>query len=79
MGHYVRASHETCIVARKGKAKVANRSILSTFSAIAGEHSEKPEAFYRDIVERLTPGPYVELFARRHRDGWTCLGNELQP
>ena len=22
-------------------------------------------------------GPYLELFARRQRPGWTCLGNEM--
>lgn len=76
MGHFVRAEHETCIVATRGKIKVLSRSIRSTFEAPVGLHSEKPEMFYREIVERLSPGPYVELFARRQREGWTCLGPE---
>lgn len=40
-----------------------------------GEHSQKPEAFY-DLVERVSPGPYLELFARRNRLGWDTWGNE---
>jgi N6-adenosine-specific RNA methylase IME4 len=76
MGRYVRAAHETCIVARRGRFKPACLSIRSVFEAPTGEHSEKPEAFY-ELVERLTPGPYAELFARRSRAGWTQWGNEL--
>lgn len=40
-----------------------------------GRHSEKPEAFF-DLVERVSPGPYLELFARRQRLGWDTWGNE---
>lgn len=39
-------------------------------------HSAKPDEFY-ELVERLYPGPRVELFARNHRPGWTCFGDEL--
>jgi len=77
MGHYVRAEHETCLIATRGRPKILSRSVRSTFDAPAGRHSEKPDAFY-EIVEKLCAGPYVELFARRHRANWTCLGNELQ-
>jgi N6-adenosine-specific RNA methylase IME4 len=38
-------------------------------------HSSKPDHFY-DLVEQVSPGPYVELFARRHRLGWDVWGNE---
>lgn len=41
-----------------------------------GRHSQKPEAFY-DLVERVSPGPYVELFARRARLGWDVWGDEI--
>lgn len=78
LGRYVRASHETCIVAARGRATrlIKSRSLRSTFAAPAGRHSEKPEIFY-DMVEELARGPYVELFARRRRRGWTCIGNEV--
>jgi N6-adenosine-specific RNA methylase IME4 len=41
-----------------------------------GRHSQKPEAFY-DLVERVSPGPHHEMFARRVRPGWTAMGNEV--
>lgn len=40
-----------------------------------GRHSAKPEAF-QDMVESVSPGPYIELFARRSRLGWATWGNE---
>lgn len=40
-----------------------------------GKHSEKPDAFY-DLVEQVSPAPYVELFARRARFGWDYWGDE---
>jgi hypothetical protein len=40
------------------------------------ERSEKPEEVARRI-ERLFPGPYLELFARRPRRGWVTWGNEI--
>lgn len=40
-----------------------------------GKHSAKPEAFL-DLVEQVSPGPYLELFARRNRLGWDTWGNE---
>lgn len=75
MGRIVRAAHETCIVAVRGKPKPISRSIRSRFSAPTGRHSAKPEAFF-DLVEALAAGPYAELFARRQRPGWTCLGDQ---
>jgi N6-adenosine-specific RNA methylase IME4 len=40
------------------------------------KHSKKPEHF-QDIVETVSPGPYLELFARRKRLGWHAWGNEV--
>ena len=76
MGRTVRGEHETCLIATRGKPVTLDKSIRSTFTDIVGRHSEKPESFYK-IVERLRAGPYCELFARRQREGWTCMGNEL--
>jgi len=39
------------------------------------EHSRKPDEQY-ELVERCSPGPYLEMFARHHRPGWTQWGNE---
>ncbi|HYE91189.1 MAG TPA: MT-A70 family methyltransferase, partial [Terriglobales bacterium] len=78
MGRYVRNAHETCLIGARGKAAklIQHHGVPSVFDAPRGQHSAKPDAFY-DIVEKLAPGPYVELFARRQRAGWTCLGNEV--
>lgn len=76
MGRIVRGAHETCLIAVRGRPVVKSRSVRSMFEAEVGRHSAKPEAFY-STVERLYDGPYTELFARAHRPGWQCLGNEL--
>jgi N6-adenosine-specific RNA methylase IME4 len=39
-------------------------------------HSQKPEEF-QTLVESVSPGPYLELFARRVRPGWSVWGNEV--
>lgn len=79
MGRYVRNAHEVCLIGSRGKGHrlIANRAVPSVFDAPRGEHSAKPDAFY-ELVERLAgDGPRVELFARRRRPGWTCMGNEV--
>lgn len=43
--------------------------------ASAGSHSRKPDVFI-DLIEQVSPGPYLELFARRQRLGWDTWGNE---
>lgn len=40
------------------------------------EHSRKPDLAY-DLIERCSPGPYLELFARRGREGWIQWGDEV--
>lgn len=78
MGRTVRAEHEVAIVGTRGRPATRSKSIRSTFEAPVPErgHSAKPEAF-SELVEALVPGPRLELFARRQRPGWTCLGNEI--
>lgn len=54
---------------------------VETILAPMFEHSRKPEEV-QSRIERLMPlrpeqGYYLELFARRRRPGWVCLGNEL--
>lgn len=48
----------------------------STRTSPIGEHSEKPEEVRRRI-ERLFPGPYLELYARKPAPAWTVWGNEI--
>jgi N6-adenosine-specific RNA methylase IME4 len=42
------------------------------------EHSRKPDELY-SIIEQCSPGPYLELFARQPRCGWTQWGDALRP
>lgn len=68
---------EFLMVATKGSPEVVARlrsSIIDAPAAIFG-HSAKPEAFI-DYIEMVSPGPYVELFSRRHRFNWDVWGNE---
>lgn len=77
MGRYVRASHETCVIAARGKAFPSNRGVRSRFSAKAGVHSRKPPEFFA-IVESMYPAsPKAEMFARAIRSGWEQSGMEL--
>jgi len=89
MGRYTRAQHETCIIAARGKmaSEIRAHNIRSVFHApvpadpqggARGRHSAKPDRFYTDIVMQLAAGPYVELFARKLRAGWTVLGNQAK-
>lgn len=79
MGRYTRQSHETCIIATRGRGikLIANHGIRSVFEAPVGRHSEKPDAFY-EIVRELTTGRRCELFARRVRKGFTPFGNQVE-
>lgn len=76
MGRVTRNVHEVALVCRRGKPKRLRADVPSVFFAPRGRHSEKPDEFYT-LIEKLFPGPYVELFARRHRPGWTCMGDEV--
>lgn len=74
MGRTFRAAHEVCLVGRRGRPEVLSKSERSVLFAPVREHSQKPEEFF-ELVERLSPGPFLELFSGGHtRPGWTCLG-----
>lgn len=78
MGRILRGAHETCLVGARGRyaAEVLDKGQRTVFLAPVGEHSAKPDEFYR-IAERAFPGPRVELFARTARRGWEGYGREL--
>lgn len=77
MGHYVRGSHEVCLICVRGSALPATRSQRSTFCAPVGVHSEKPGLFYRIVEDMYPHSRRVELFSRRRRAGWECYGLEV--
>lgn len=57
---------------------IVRRDVGTWYEWPRGAHSTKPEAFY-DLVESVSPGPYLELFARRQRLGWDTWGDEALP
>jgi N6-adenosine-specific RNA methylase IME4 len=70
------SSAEFLLVATRGKPERLSKlpsSVITT--AAPKQHSRKPDAFL-DLVEQVSPGPYVELFARRARFGWDYWGDE---
>jgi N6-adenosine-specific RNA methylase IME4 len=76
VGHYLRNTTEHAILASRGAAMTpANKPISTWFQwPRCGRHSVKPGGFY-DLVERVSPGPFVELFARQPRLGWDSWGH----
>jgi N6-adenosine-specific RNA methylase IME4 len=82
MGRLARGAAEFLLVGVRGDRpselynQVEDRSIRNVFFAPATPHSRKPEVV-QDALEKMFPGvPKLELFARRDRPGWTCIGNE---
>ncbi len=54
---------------------ITRRDLPTHFVWPKGPHSQKPDAFY-DLVESVSPGPYLEMFSRRSRLGWDTWGDE---
>ena len=74
-GYWTRAQGEQCWLATKGKPKRQAADVRQLIVAPRREHSRKPDEVHSRI-ERLVAGPYLELFARTPRKGWTVWGNE---
>ena len=69
---------EFLLIAVRGNPPVTKRHASNVLLAPAAnnhQHSSKPELFL-DLIEQVSPGPYLELFARRQRLGWDTWGNE---
>jgi N6-adenosine-specific RNA methylase IME4 len=67
---------ELLLVGVKGSPPVVKRLRSSVVSAKKPRaHSVKPECF-QDAIEQVSPGPYLELFARRERLGWDTWGDQ---
>ena len=76
MGHYYRNNTEHILFAVRGKLGVLRHDVPTAFTANRGKHSEKPAAFY-DMVESMSPGPYLDVFARKLRFNWSGWGDGL--
>jgi N6-adenosine-specific RNA methylase IME4 len=79
LGAYLRNATEHLLFATRGKAPVRFRSQPTWINAPVQDHSHKPEEQYA-IIERISEGPYLELFARRRPSSsadWSVWGNEI--
>lgn len=74
-GYWTRANTEVCLLATRGHPKRKQRDVLQAILEPRREHSRKPDCVY-ERIERLIDGPYLELFARQRRAGWSVWGNE---
>jgi N6-adenosine-specific RNA methylase IME4 len=76
LGGLFASTTEFCLFARRGVDGVRGpRHPTTWWQWPRAAHSAKPEAFL-DIVEQVSPGPRLELFARRDRLGWDTWGDE---
>jgi len=75
-GFTTRKSVEICHLFRIGTPKRISKAVGDMLITPAREHSRKPEEQY-GMIETYCPGPYIELFARQRRRGWTTWGNEV--
>jgi N6-adenosine-specific RNA methylase IME4 len=78
LSHYFNSRTEHVLFGVRGSLPLGRRDVTT---AITGDrprlHSTKPEAFYQ-LVESCSPGPWLELFARRARPGWHGWGAEAK-
>ena len=76
-------STEFCLFCRRGSLKASGRAAGTWFNwkrpydeRGKPRHSAKPPEFIA-MVEQVSPGPYLEMFARDRRLGWDSWGNEV--
>jgi N6-adenosine-specific RNA methylase IME4 len=75
LGYWTRANSEVCLLATRGKPKRLNADVRQGIIEPRREHSRKPDCV-PGRIERLVAGPYLELFARTTRPGWSSWGNQ---
>lgn len=78
VGFYFRNVTELVLFGVKGRLRTGDpaRRQVNLLATRKQEHSRKPDELY-EIVEACSPGPYVELFARFRRPGWTQWGDQI--
>lgn len=74
-GHWFRKEGEIALLFSRGHPRRLNAGVRDWIRERPREHSRKPEVRY-ERFEALAAGPYLELFGRCTRPGWTAWGNE---
>lgn len=82
LGQYFRGQTEHLLFGVKGmvpyKSVGGKRAQGKTYYFYKrGEHSQKPREFY-ELIEHVSAGPFIELFARNTRQGWDSRGNQVE-
>jgi N6-adenosine-specific RNA methylase IME4 len=80
VGFYFRNVTEIVLFGVRGKnarTLTPGRRQVNLLATRKREHSRKPDEQYA-MIESCSPGPYLELFARSERAGWTSFGNEIK-
>jgi len=75
-GFTTRKNAEFCLIGKRGRSVRRHAGVHEVIISPRREHSRKPDEFYKR-TEQYADGPYLELFARSERPGWTCWGNEV--
>lgn len=76
-GYWTMANAEIVFLATRGQPKRKNKDVVQAIFSPRREHSRKPDEVY-ERIERLFDGPYLEMFSRTSREGWTSWGNQTQ-
>jgi N6-adenosine-specific RNA methylase IME4 len=78
VGFYFRNVTEMILFGVRGSMRTLppGRRQVNIISTRKREHSRKPVEAY-DLIESCSPGPYLEVFARKSMPGWTSWGNEV--
>ena len=79
VGFYFRNTTEVILFGVRGGLRTLppGRRQVNIIKSHKREHSRKPDEQYQ-IIEACSPGPYLELFARGTRPGWSQWGNEAE-
>ena len=77
VGFYFRNVTELVLFGVRGSMRTLKpgRTQVNMLATRKREHSRKPDEIF-SIIQACSPGPYLELFARFHRRGWSQWGNE---
>ena len=75
LGDAYRLTTEFVLYARRGSLRERRTIETTWFNWPRGRHSEKPDEFY-EMVEAVNHSPFLEMFARSARRGWTPWGHE---
>jgi N6-adenosine-specific RNA methylase IME4 len=76
-GYYFKGQTEQLLFGVKGKLPPNDRKQTTLINAKIRKHSQKPDEMY-EIIEKVSPKLYLELFARNKREGWDTWGNEVE-